>query len=205
MAAPIAVTKKSSDSAFDWNSFAAFVDEFKEESDRAAVILGAAKLDTLLAQILERRLLPSSASADELLDGDSPLSTFSSRINACYRLGLISADFAKALHLVRRIRNSFAHEVSGVSLGAGPHADRVKSLLLPVQGLHFFKRFREHFFGEEETPGTNFRTCLALMTGRLEVRLQKTEPIDSKEAWSFPVKSWSDDKLSKDDNAESAT
>lgn len=199
------MAKKNNQPSFDWNSFAAFVDEFKEESDRAAVILGAAKLDSLLGQILDRRLLPSLGGTDELLEGDSPLSTFSARINSCYRLGLIAADFAKALHLVRRIRNSFAHEVSGVSLGSGPHADRVKSLLLPVRNLPFFRSFREHFFGEEDTTGVNFRTCLALMTGRLEVRLQNTSQIDSDSAWAFPVKAWSDADLDKNDEAKDST
>lgn len=198
------MAKKNNQPPFDWNSFTAFVDEFKEESDRAAVILGAAKLDSLLGQILDRRLLPSLGSTDELLEGDSPLSTFSARINTCYRLGLITADFAKALHLVRRIRNSFAHEVSGVSLGSGSHADRVKSLLLPVRNLPFFRSFREHFFGDEETPGANFRTCLALMTGRLEVRLQNTSQIESDGAWPFPVKAWADADLNKNDEAKDA-
>src|SRR2546422_8611501 len=103
----------STEPDLDWDAFAKFVDEFKGESDRAAVILGAAKLDATLGQILDRHLRPSLSSSDELLDGDSPLSTFSARIAVCYRLGLISSEFAKTLHQVRKIRNSFAHELSG--------------------------------------------------------------------------------------------
>lgn len=181
-----------------WAAFESFVNEFKGETDRAAVILGAAKLDAVLAQILDRHFAPSLSSIDELLDGDSPLATFSARINVCYRLQLISAEFAKALHLVRRIRNSFAHEISGVSLEHGAHSDRLKSLLMPIRPLPFFKLFRDHYFGVS-TPGSDFKACLAIMAARLEARLEATDPIDADNAWNFVLKSWADEKHNEDD------
>lgn len=48
--------------------FISFIKEFLEESDRAAVVLGAAKIDILLHQILKKVLLPSPRGDDELLD-----------------------------------------------------------------------------------------------------------------------------------------
>jgi len=183
---------------FDWSAFRRFVDEFKQESDRAAVILGAAKLDALLCQILDRHFLPALGSNDELLEGDSPLSTFSSRINIGYRLGLISAEFAKALHLVRKIRNSFAHDASGVTLASGPHSDRIRTLTLPLVNLPFFIHFRERFFEDESQPAT-FRACLALMIARLEFRLMATQTVLNDEAWNFVLKSWADDELNEQD------
>lgn len=181
---------------FNWGHFRKFVDEFKDESDRAAVVLGAAKLDSLLQQILDRHLLPSLSSSDELLDGDSPLATFSSRINASYRLGLVTAEFAKQLHLIRRIRNAFAHETSGCSLEHGPHADRLKSLLLPFLPLPFFKKFKEEFFGESKTLGSSFKACLAIMAARLEFRLLHTVTINSDEAWNCIRADWSHTEVS---------
>lgn len=188
----------------DYTTFRSFVDEFKGESDRAAVILGAAKLDSLLAQILDRLLLASLSSTDELLEGDSPLSTFSSRINLCYRLGVISAEFAKSLHLVRRIRNGFAHELSGCSLNSGSHADRLKSLLLPLRPLPFFGKFRSLFFGEA-SPSNDFKTCLTLMAGRLEARLSDTTPISTDNVWNFTKRAWADEVISKADEPDGAT
>lgn len=187
----------------DWTAFNIFVEEFKGENDRAAVILGAAKLDSLLMQILDRFLLPSLSSNDELLDGDSPLSTFNARINVCYRLGLISSEFAKSLHLVRRIRNAFAHDTSGCSLSTGAHTDRLKSLLLPLRPLPYFSEFRDHFFGEA-TPAAEFRACLAMMAARLESRLIITVPVAG-EPWKFIKKSWADDKTTKADEPNEAT
>ncbi len=188
----------------DWTAFRAFVEEFKGESDRAAVILGAAKLDSLLAQILDRFLLASLASTDELLEGDAPLATFSARINASYRLGLISSEFAKSLHLVRRIRNAFAHETSGCSLSTGAHSDRLKALLLPLRSLPFFLKFRERHF-DEVTPSTDFRACLAMMAARLEARLNATRPVSTDQVWTFPKKSWADEEVTKADEPTEAT
>jgi len=56
----------------DKAAYAAFVDDFARESDRAAVVLGAAKLDLQLYQILQKVLLPNPSATDELLDGDAP-------------------------------------------------------------------------------------------------------------------------------------
>jgi hypothetical protein len=185
-----------------WESFTAFVNEFKDESDRAAVILGAAKLDALLAQILDRHLLPCLGNNDELLDGDSPLSTFSARINICYRLGLITPEYAKSLHLVRRIRNSFAHEISGVSLQTGSHSDRLKSLIVPLQNLPFFSTFRNYYFGEASPPN-DFRACLALMAARLEALLENVTPCNSQGAWQFILEGWRDEKIDQSDDPKS--
>jgi hypothetical protein len=82
------VEEKKQTRSFDQADFKKFVDEFKGESDRAAVILGAAKLDLLLYQIIQQYLLPITGSKDELLDGDSPLGTFSAKILLANRLGL---------------------------------------------------------------------------------------------------------------------
>lgn len=91
-----------------------YMGEFGKETDRASVILAAAMLDDLLCEILKIRLIPCANSADALFDNaNAPLANFSSRIEMVYRLGLITHRFARDLHLVRKIRNSFAHDVSG--------------------------------------------------------------------------------------------
>ncbi len=113
--------------------FQHFMEQFQEETDRAAVILGAAKLDSLLYDLLVRVLRPSTSGADDLLDGEAPLSTFSAKIRICYRLNVVDDEFARALHLVRRIRNDFAHETSAKSLNEGGHRDRVKALVAPLR------------------------------------------------------------------------
>lgn len=146
-----------------------FVSEFVKESDRAAVILGAAKIDTQLFQILQKVLIANPAGTDDLLDNERPLSSFSSRINMVYRLGLIDAELTRALHLIRRIRNSCAHELSGVSLTSGPHRDRIRELVAPLKHVSQFAELKNSFKGmaEIDEPAADFRMTVAIIMLRL--------------------------------------
>jgi hypothetical protein len=167
-----------------WDTFREFAKEFKNESDRAAVILGAAQLDSYLRQLLEGYLLPVTSGNDELLEGDAPLSTFSARINLCYRLGLIDRQFAKLLHLVRRTRNSFAHDVSGVSLNTGAHRDRIVDLVRGFSDNWGFKWSMERQFGNVYTLATEFRAAIAVMSLRLHGAVDDVKVVDATSARS---------------------
>jgi len=170
--------------------FKIFAAEFLNETDRAAVILGAAKLDILLYQILERFLLAEASSTDVLLDGDSPLATFSAKIKLVYRLGLIDKDIARALNLVRRIRNSFAHELSGISLNTGSHRDRVKELVAPFKVLPGFQQFLNEYFKDKPGPAGEFRAVVATLSLRLEGLFDAISPIDDKNAFTLIPPLW---------------
>src|SRR2546425_6922070 len=103
--------------------------EFSKESDRAAVILVGALFDSALTQLLRTALVASPTSDDDLLDGaNAPLSTFSARINTSYRIGLISKQFCRDLHLIRSIRNQFAHNVAGCSFEDSSVRSRILEL-----------------------------------------------------------------------------
>lgn len=90
----------------------------KSASDRSCVIVAAAYIDELLGYIFKLFLSsPSSEKEDkELFSVYGPLSTFSSKIVLSYRLGLISNYEYKTLQIIRKIRNSFAHDISKDSL-----------------------------------------------------------------------------------------
>jgi len=104
-------------------------DQFQKESDRAAVILVVSIIDENLTTILKSYLVPNPSSSDSLFDNAmSPLSNFSSKIDMCYRLGLISGKFARDLHIVRKIRNSFAHDIYGCSFDNGSVISRIREL-----------------------------------------------------------------------------
>ena len=110
----------------DWLEF--FLKEFDRESDRAAVILASALIDDTLRELLDGYLLSCPSSSDPLFDGNGPMSSFSSRIELSYRLGLISRDFASGLNILRRIRNSFAHDLAGCSFESQSVRGRVDAL-----------------------------------------------------------------------------
>lgn len=157
--------KKENKSDPGGEPFGEFMNEFVAESDRAAVVLGAAKIDSLLYALLDLHLLPCTGD-DDLLDGDSPLATFSAKIKLCYRLGLIDAHFAKMLHVLRKLRNSFAHEVSHSSLKSGSARDRVLSLSEPFAKAGFFQEMVQLAASESKRevndPGVIFRAVLGL-------------------------------------------
>lgn len=104
-------------------------EQFRTESDRACVILCAALLDQALETILKSRLAPTSTATDELLEGAyAPISSFNARIDLAHRLGLISTKLCRDLHSVRKIRNDFAHNISGCSFEDSSVHHRVTEL-----------------------------------------------------------------------------
>ncbi len=111
---------------------ALFEQEFLSGNDRATIIVAAARLDALLGEILEKRLLPARIKKDEsdqLLSTMRPLGTFSARIYMARRTGLINEQFEDALHSVRKLRNTMAHEpFAKINLGESPHRDDVMRL-----------------------------------------------------------------------------
>ncbi len=83
------------------------------ESPRAKVVLSACYLEELLGQLLLVLLAPNTDRADPLFDGPTaPLGTFNAKIELAYRLGTISKDTRTSLHIVRKIRNRFAHSIT---------------------------------------------------------------------------------------------
>ena len=89
------------------------------ESNRGIALVAAAMLDEALLALLLRSIL-STLSDDnsridvrgKLFDDRGPLQTFSAKIDMAYVSGCIDEDDWKALHIVRKIRNEFAHSVS---------------------------------------------------------------------------------------------
>jgi hypothetical protein len=168
-----------------------FINEFLKESDRACVVLCAAKMDSLLGQILAKFLVPNAGSQDELLGAERALGTFSSRIHAAYRLGLIEADLARALHLIRKIRNDFAHDVAGTSFDHGTHKDRIRELVAPLTQFTEFHDMKKQNFGSKPDTAGCFYVAASTVLARLEVVFHELTPLTSGQARSLIVEGWS--------------
>lgn len=87
------------------------VKELNSISDRSAAIVGAAFLDNRIALKLSYLMKDDKTVREELLENSGPLATFSSRIRLGYMLGLYSEEVYKDLHIIRKIRNFFAHDL----------------------------------------------------------------------------------------------
>jgi len=164
------------------HEFWAFLNEIEEHNDRAVVILSAAQLDLMLRQLLESALLPSPTSDDELFDGERPLSSLSAKITLAYRLGLIDAALAKALHLVRKIRNAFAHEAIGCTLESGAHRERIRELVAPFRSIEGFDLLVGDGVAGKSQPKNEFRMAVAFMVVVLRhapSRLRRTTQVET--------------------------
>jgi len=99
-------------------AFVEYLEELAQQSDRGAAIMGAAFLDDeiagLLAFFMDPKRLDSKRKKESALEyqifhGTGPLSSFAARINLAFALGYIDESEYWDLHIVREIRNEFAH------------------------------------------------------------------------------------------------
>jgi hypothetical protein len=162
--------------------FNEFLLVFIRETDRAAVIVGAAALDQMLADALARVLLPCASAQDELLDSDRPIGSFGPRIMLAHRLGLIDAGIARHLHLIRKLRNAMAHDVAPASLEAAPHRDRVGAIAAPFRQWAEFRRVvaiaRQQYQVQMSDPSLEFRTAYCIIAAKLLALANTCGPLD---------------------------
>lgn len=151
--------------------------EMATESDRASVILGAALLDEALSTLLKARLVPSGAADDPLFDGaNAPIGTFSARTELSLRIGLIDANFARCLHLIRRIRNDFAHNVAGCSFDDGAVVGRMTELRRAIGIVERTAEFRSNF---PDGPKGEFQMIVSWMQWLLRSLIEIVAVIES--------------------------
>ena len=105
-----------------------FNHEFREESDRGCALMAAAYLDEALKQMLASYMVNDKRLIKDLFNGQGPLATFSSRINLAFALGKISNEAKFDLHIIRRIRNDFAHISEPIDFENESISNRCKEL-----------------------------------------------------------------------------
>jgi len=109
-----------------------FMQEFINESDRAAAILGAASLDNKLEKLLRAYFIDESDIIQGLLYPDGPLGSFAVRIKLAYVLGLITKTEYLDLKYIKEIRNQFAHKLEGITFSTNNVADFCSNLSFPI-------------------------------------------------------------------------
>ncbi len=145
--------------------FDLFADDLlAERNARPLVIVGASKIDHLLAEILRNFLLPKIAKPkvqDELLEGDTPLSSFSARIKLCRRLGLIDETLYVALERLRALRNFSAHSIS-FDYVKSPVREHLAELRKRVASRRSYQWTRERYFDSAPPIAIEELQCLML-------------------------------------------
>lgn len=144
-------------------------DDFAEEllAERGArplIIIGAAKIEQLLLELLGTFLLPKRVNVkeqDELLEGDTPLGSFSARIKVCHRLGLIDEKLCATLELLRKIRNLSAHSVS-FDQAKSPVREHLAEFKRHVDKRGSYQLTRQRYFDNADLEGIEELQCLLL-------------------------------------------
>ncbi len=160
--------------AHKWSKI--FDKEFEDESDRAAVIISASMLERALETLLRSYLIPVSGSSDSLFDGAySPISSFSAKIDLSYRSGLISNRFARDLHIIRRIRNEFAHDVKKCKFESPHIRDRIIELNRSSHKIKDEQLIKERF---PEGARGDFQSIVSWMLFWLNFHAENIEPLE---------------------------
>jgi DNA-binding MltR family transcriptional regulator len=100
------------------------------QSDRAVALILTAWLDDCLGSLLTANMIDNAELHKKLLLPNQPLGTFSTKINLCFALGLISEPAAVDLHTIRDIRNDFAHYRDPLQFTDDSVKDRISNLRL---------------------------------------------------------------------------
>lgn len=109
----------------DLNKLNGYLDSLDE---RGLILSLAAFSEDSLGKMLLTFMLDNKASK-ELIEGfNAPLGTFSSRIKACFSLGLITEGQYKDLELLRKIRNKFSHSWENISIDDKDISQKIQNL-----------------------------------------------------------------------------
>jgi hypothetical protein len=149
--------------------------EFRKETDRACVILAAAMLEQTLETLLRAYLVPVGGADDSLFGGpNAPLASFSSKIDMSHRIGLISVKMCRDLHLIRRIRNDFAHNVTGCSFESSSVRNRICEI---TRSSGIIER-NPTWHGDVKTPRDEFGVAVSWMLWYLTEVTERTKNLE---------------------------
>ncbi len=119
--------------------------ELMTDGHRGIAVLGAALLEDLLrVGILYNMRTLSTAEQDKLFSGYGPLSSFSTKIQIAYAIGLIGPNVTHDLETIREIRNGFAHTALQVDFGS-------PEVIALCNGLHCRHLIHKQKHGDAKT------------------------------------------------------
>lgn len=98
-------------------------------SDRAAAVIGGSLVDVALTEALERLLHRNAKLTKKSFGPSGALGTFSAKIDLGYLTGLYGMKALRELHIIREIRNDFAHDLTILDFNDQSVFDRVKNLI----------------------------------------------------------------------------
>ncbi|MGM4963865.1 MltR family transcriptional regulator [Tardiphaga sp. 1201_B9_N1_1] len=102
-------------------------DRLHTESDRSVALVGASLLETALERLIKHSLARSDPDLmNQLFQQRGPLADFYSKITVASAFGVISANLASDLGIVRNVRNVFAHATTNLSFSTPEITKEIK-------------------------------------------------------------------------------
>lgn len=151
-----------------------------KETDRGCALMIGAYLDNLLTEFLSSLFVDDKSANENFLRADGPLGSFSSRIEMCYLLGQVSKIVYRELHMVRKIRNEFAHSANLIDFTEQNIHNRIRDLnctglprdasprhRIVRSSLFIAAKFHSMMWSErrlESPPDPNFETIDSIVT-----------------------------------------
>ena len=110
-------------------------DVLNTESDRGCVLVGASILDNMLEKVIKHNLFLGATGArkeavNSLFEVNGPLSTFWSRIQFGYAIGIIKNTMYHDLEVIRKLRNEVAHNIYKIDFSNKKISNKTESLIL---------------------------------------------------------------------------
>lgn len=139
------------------------------ESDRATALMAAAFLEDYLSKLISCFMVENSLVSREIFAHNGPLGTFSAKIDIAYMLALISPAVRKDLHLLRKIRNEFAHTAKPLEFTE----HRIKSRCEELKCTGFAPK--------EDSPRTKFNRAMMTIAQDISLKMTKTGNLSEKE------------------------
>jgi hypothetical protein len=151
----------------------AFRASITKETDRGAVLMSAAFLDDKLKELIEKRLVLDKKISRRAFDFNGALGTFSSRIDFAYLIGVLPKNAQRDLHVVRAIRNQFAHHAAPLSYDD----EKVKALC---------DRLVFHGVKDVASGGSKFRRSVMGLLTYITLAFEKAAHIEAAPEYAIP-------------------
>lgn len=143
------------------------VEVFQYESDRGAAVLAGSYVDNYLGLYLKSKMVESSLEG-KIFGPQGSLSSFSQRIDFSEAFGYLPKNTCAKLHIIRKIRNHFAHHPLEASFSRDP----IKGYIDALENL---KELKVKFPGNKfklKNPKTIYLVSIGLIIAIIYAKMK---------------------------------
>jgi hypothetical protein len=171
-----------------------------EERGRGAVLVGVARVDAALEHLLQAVMAPAGGKGDSLFQPERPLGSIGAKVALARRLGLIDEPVERALQVLRKLRNAFAHSAESASLADSCHSSRLEEVYVAARGNPLWAPLEIALTaqapsaqGPVESPLRDYILLITILVAYLEATAQRLKPFQPPVAMGFSGICRSDD------------